>query len=376
MERPVRGRVRLGRRTKQLVPALRPGEIAVIHHKDLDRLAAEALVRAGVRAVLNAAPTISGRYPNGGPMVLLRAGVPVVDCLGEAPFQVLADGDEVEVRGGDLYRGGSLVATGRRLTEERARRELERAAANVRHEIEQFVENTLRFAAREKEFFLGPVQVPPIATRLEGAQVLVVVRGQGYREDLEALRSYIEEVRPVLIGVDGGADALLEAGFQPHLIVGDMDSVSDRALGSPAELVVHAYPDGRAPGLERVQRLGRPAWLFAAPGTSEDVALLLAIESGAALLVAVGSHSNLIDFLEKGRAGMASTFLVRLKAGPRLIDARGVATLYRGRPPHHRHLAELTAAALLPLLLLLALAEPLRVLLRLALLRIQLLLGP
>jgi uncharacterized membrane-anchored protein len=168
------------------------------------------------------------------------------------------------------------------------------------------------------------------------------VRGYDHQRDLKALKHYIREYKPVLIGVDGGADALLEAGLKPHLIVGDMDAVSDAALATGAEVVVHAYPDGRAPGLARVQDLGIDAVTFPTSGTSEDVAMLLADENGASLIVAVGTHATLTEFLDKGRSGMASTFLTRLRVGGKLVDAKGVTRLYRSR---------ISAAALLLLVL-------------------------
>ena len=159
----------------------------------------------------------------------------------------------------------------------------------------------------------------------------MVVRGYHYREDLAALRPYIREYRPVMVGVDGGADALIESGYTPHVIVGDMDSVSDGALRCGAELVVHAYRDGRAPGLDRLHRLGLEGIVFPAAGTSEDIAMLLADEGGASLIVAVGTHATLMEFLDKGRSGMASTFLTRLRVGSKLVDAKGVSRLYRSR---------------------------------------------
>jgi uncharacterized membrane-anchored protein len=110
-----------------------------------------------------------------------------------------------------------------------------------------------------------------------------------------------------------------------------MDSVSDATLTCGAEIVVHAYRDGRAPGLERVQQLGLDAVVFPATGTSEDVAMLLADDKGASLIVAVGTHATLVEFLDKGRSGMASTFLTRLRIGGKLVDAKGVSRLYRSR---------------------------------------------
>jgi uncharacterized membrane-anchored protein len=220
------------------------------------------------------------------------------------------------------------------------------ARAGLAVQLEAFAANTMEYLRRERDLLLDGVGVPDIATRLEGRHVLVVVRGYDYRRDLQALRHYIREYRPVLLGVDGGADAQLEEGLRPDLIVGDMDSVSDEALRCGAEVVVHAYRDGRAPGLQRVQDLGIEPVVFPAAGTSEDVALLLADDKGAALIVAVGTHATLVEFLDKGRAGMASTFLTRLRVGGKLVDAKGVSRLYRSRIPGYA-LALLVLATLL-----------------------------
>ena len=353
----IAGVIRVDPRTKRLAKRIRPGEIAVIDHRDLDEVSAESLVRARVRAVVNASPSISGRYPNLGPAVLAEAGVLLFDSLTPGLLTRVAEGEWVEILGSALYRNGEPVAELERLTADRIRDRMAVARAHLSEELERFVENTLEYAKREKGLILGEVPLPDIKTPLRGRHVLVVVRGSDYKEDLAAVRGYIEEVRPVLIGVDGGADALLEEGFRPDLIVGDMDSVSDEALRSGAEIVVHAYADGRAPGLERTERLQVPATTFPVPGTSEDAAMLLAHGKGAALIVAVGTHSNMIDFLEKGRSGMASTFLVRLKVGSILVDAKGVNKLYRGRV-RLRYLVQIALAALIPVIVVIGLSEP------------------
>ena len=198
------------------------------------------------------------------------------------------------------------------------------ARAGLAVQIEAFATNTMEYIRKERDLLLDGIGVPPITTELDGRHCLIVVRGYHYREDLETLRPYIREYRPILIGVDGGADAILESGHQPDLIVGDMDSVSDKALRCGAEIVVHAYRDGRAPGLARVEALGITPVVFPAAGTSEDVAMLLADDSGAELIVAVGTHVTLVEFLDKGRDGQASTFLTRLRVGGKLVDAKGV----------------------------------------------------
>ncbi len=368
----VQGTARVDHKTKELIKRLRPGDIAVIDHADLDEVAAQSLLEAKVKAVVNALPFSTGRYPNLGPQLLAKHGIVLVDRAGPEVMERIREGEQIRIVDNRIENlGGELLAEGTILTEAMIRRQLAEAQSNLTSLADEFIDNTLEFARREKGFILGDVDFPPLATQIAGRHVVVVVRGHNYRADLFALRSYIAEVKPVLIGVDGGADALLEMGRRPDLIVGDMDSVSDEALQSGAEIVVHAYPDGRAPGLGRVQELGLTAKTVAAPGTSEDIALLLAYELGAALIVAVGTHSNMIDFLEKGRPGMASTFLVRLKVGSVLVDARGVSELYKTKPGH-RHLLQVMIAAALPLALLVMLSSPVRQVLRLILLQVRL----
>ncbi|GAA1568633.1 putative cytokinetic ring protein SteA [Actinomadura kijaniata] len=322
---------RLDRRTKDLTKRLQPGEIAVIDHVDLDRVSAEALVSCQVGAVVNVAPSISGRYPNLGPQILVEAGIPLVDDVGPEIFVKIGEGDQLRVDDATVYRGDEVVAKGTRQTPESVETSLVEAKAGLAHQLEAFVANTMEYVKRERDLLIDGVGVPDVRTRIEGRHALIVVRGYHYREDIATLRPYIREYRPVLIGVDGGADALLEAGYRPDMIVGDMDSVSDAALTSGAEIVVHAYRDGRAPGLARVEELGREAVVFPATATSEDIAMLLADDKGATLIVAVGTHANMVEFLDKGRAGMASTFLTRLRVGSKLVDAKGVSRLYRSR---------------------------------------------
>ncbi|GAA1825674.1 hypothetical protein HC028_25465 [Planosporangium flavigriseum] len=325
----ISGAVRLDRRTKRLVGRLRPGEIAVIDHVDLDRVAADSLVAAGVAAVLNAKPSVSGRYPNLGPEVLVQAGIPLVDDLGEDLFDRLREGDAVRIEGGAVFCDGKPVAEGRRQDSETVAKAMADAREGLSVQLEAFAANTMEYLKQERDLLLDGVGVPEVETKIAGRHCLIVVRGYDYKADLDVLRPYIREFKPVLIGVDGGADALVEAGYTPDMIVGDMDSVSDDVLRCGAEIVVHAYPDGRAPGLARVHQLGLPAISFPAAATSEDIAMLLADEKGASLMVAVGTHATLVEFLDKGRGGMASTFLTRLKVGGKLVDAKGVSRLYR-----------------------------------------------
>jgi uncharacterized membrane-anchored protein len=328
----VAGTVRLDRRTKNLTKRLRPGDIAVIDHVDIDRVSADALVGCRVAAVVNAAPSISGRYPNLGPEILINAGIPLLDDVGREVFARLKEGEQVRLDGNKLIaEDDTVVAEG--VAQDRGTVEvaMTEARAGLSTQLEAFAANTMEYMKRERALLLDGVGVPDVSTDMDGRHVLIVVRGYDYKEDLQALRSYIRDYRPVLIGVDGGGDALREAGYQPDMIVGDMDSVSDDTLTCGAEVVVHAYADGRAPGLSRVQDLGVEAVTFPATGTSEDIAMLLADEKGAKLIVAVGTHATLVEFLDKGRGGMASTFLTRLRLGGKLVDAKGVSRLYRSR---------------------------------------------
>jgi len=322
------GPARVDRRTKALTKRLHPGDIAVIDHLDLDRVSAEALVACRPAAVLNASRSTSGRYPNLGPEILVAAGVPLVDDLGP-DVMTIADGRLLRLVDGAVHDGATVVAEGELQTAETVAAAMEDARAGLSVQLESFAANTMDYLRREHDLLLDGVGVPDIRTPIDGRHVLIVVRGYHYKEDLQILRSYIREYHPVLIGVDGGADAILEAGWRPDLIVGDMDSVSDRALRCGAEVVVHAYRDGRAPGLARVEQLDVPHVVFPATGTSEDVAMLLADDKGAELIVAVGTHATLVEFLDKGRSGMASTFLTRLRVGSKFVDAKGVSRLYR-----------------------------------------------
>jgi uncharacterized membrane-anchored protein len=330
--REVRGVARLGKRTKTLVKRLKSHDVAIIDHENLDRVSAEDLIACGVKAVVNAARSSSDRYPNMGPLLLVQAGVLLVDAPGAPLFDKLKDGDAVVVRGGEIRRNGELVATGavqdpaalRALNDER-RREIGEA-------LEAFARNTVEHMLEERELLVGKLELPRFETEFRDLPALVVVRGVDHKRDLRALRSYIRDVKPVIVAVDGGADALVEHGFRADMIVGDMDSVSDRTLRMGAELIVHAYPDGRAPGRDRVKELGLPHKIVPAPGTSQDIAMLIAAEKGARLIVSVGSQYNLVEFLDKNRRGMSSTFLTRLRIGEILVDAKGVSRLYRPRP--------------------------------------------
>jgi len=322
------GTARLGRKTKKLVKRLRPGDVAVIDHTNIDRIAAEELIATGVRVVLNASESSDGRYPNAGPLVLARAGIRLIDAPGAGLFDLLGDGDEVTVEGGTVVSGGREIVTGRVLRAHELAQQLERQRERVDEALAAFAENTMSHLRQEGDLLVGRIEFPPTRTAFRDRHVLIVVRGTTHRRDLQALRAYIRDVRPLLVGVDGGADAIIEAGHMPDVILGDMDSASDEALRSGAELIVHAYPDGRAPGRDRLVDLGLEHTVAPTAGTSQDVAMLIAYEKGASLIVSVGAHFNLIEFLDKNRAGMSSTFLTRLRIGETLVDAKGVSRLY------------------------------------------------
>jgi uncharacterized membrane-anchored protein len=368
------GTARLGKRTKRLVRRLGPGDIAIIDHTDIDRVSAEDLVASGVLCVVNVARSSSGRYPNQGPLILTDAGVHLVDARGAPLFDTLKDGERIAVRADAVMRDGEVLWRGEVQDPESVARAHEAGQRQIGYALEAFAENTIAHVREERELLAGRIELPDLDTDFRDRPVLVVVRGVGHQRDLRILHPYVRDVKPVIVAVDGGADAILDDGFAPDVIVGDMDSASDAALRCGAELVVHAYPDGRAPGRERLDPLGLPYKVVPSPGTSEDVAMLIAAEKGAELIVTVGSHFNLMEFLDKNRRGMSSTFLTRLRVGEILVDAKGVSRLYRpsaGRGP----IIVVTVAALATLIVVVAVSPNLGALLDLIWLKIQILLG-
>jgi uncharacterized membrane-anchored protein len=370
----IKGTARSDKKTKNLVKRLQPGDIAIINHADLDEVAANSLIEKKVKAVINMVSSVSDKYPNPGPLKIIKAGIPLIDNAGETIMEKVAEGQEIQIKDGDILVGGKIIARGKILTEEYVKMRMELARSRMGEILSDFVENTLEYAKTEIGLISGDYPIPAIKTIFKDRHALIVVRGQNYKSDLMAIKSYVEDVKPVIIGVDGGADALMEFGFKPDMIVGDMDSVSDATLLCGAEIVVHAYPDGRAPGLERIRSMGLDAVTYPAPGTSEDIAMLIAYELGAELIAAVGTHSNMMDFLEKGRKGMASTFLVRMKVGSILVDARGVNQLYRNRVKP-RHVAQILLAALLPVAVIMLVSPSMRETLRLIFIQVRLLFG-
>jgi uncharacterized membrane-anchored protein len=325
------GHARLDRRTKHLIRRLKPDDIAIIDHTDLDRVSAEELLESGVRVVINVADSQTGRYPNPGPLLLVRGGVRLIDAPGADLFESVSEGEMLTVRGAGLFRNGTRLVAGKELRADELSEALRDQRGQVTEALEAFAENTMRYLREEGRLLSEGIGFPALTTRFRDRHALVVVRGPGHKRDLRIVRPYVRDFRPVLVAVDGGADSLREAGYKPDVIVGDMDSVSDDALKSGAELVVQAYEHGGSPGAERLRRLGLEHHVVPAPATSEDVAMLLAYEKGAELIVAVGTHFNLIEFLERNRSGMSSTFLTRLKVGEILIDAKGVSRLVSRR---------------------------------------------
>lgn len=348
-QRSITAVVRPNKRTKLLTKTLEPGQIALIDHKDLDRVSGEELIRKGAVCVINAAASSTGEYPNVGPSLLVDAGIHLIDTPDNDLFELLKDGEEITVRGGEIIREGKVLARGEVQTPEIVAEKYEHAKRQVGHALERFAENTMQHIRQESELLSGKFDVPELDTVFRDRPVLVVVRGVDHQRDLKALKTYIRDEKPILIGVDGGGDALVEEGHTPDMIVGDMDSAADHVLTSGAELIVHAYTDGRAPGRDRLEDLGVPYKTIAAAGTSEDIAMLMAAEEGASLIVTVGAHFNLVEFLDKNRKGMASTFLTRVRIGEILIDAKGVSRLYRPRASN-RAIGAVLAAGMASLL--------------------------
>jgi uncharacterized membrane-anchored protein len=372
--REVAGPARLGRRTKRLVKELAPGAVAVLDHKDLDRVSAEDLIAAGVIAVLNCGPSSTGAYPNMGPLLLVQAGIHLVDLPDDDLFKRLSDGDEVVVRGGDVRRGSKTVASGEVQEPDVVRAATDERRREIGDALEAFAQNTIEHMLEERELLSGRIDLPRFETDFRDRPALIVVRGVDHQQDLRALRPYIRDMKPAILAVDGGANALLAEGFAPDMIVGDMDSATEQALRCGAELVVHAYPNGRAPGRRHLEDLGLPFKVVPAPGTSQDVAMLIAAEKGAELIVSVGSQFNLVEFLDKNRRGMASTFLTRLRLGEILVDAKGVSRLYRPRAGA-APIVGVVLAGLLCLLVIVLLTPALRDVADLLWLKLEVLLG-
>lgn len=356
---PVEGTVRVDRRTSALLGRLRPGDIAVLDHLDLDRRTAEQLLDRQVAAVVNAGQFVSGRYPALGAEVLAKAGVVLLDDAG-AGVLGLRNGASAVLDGDRLVVAGKEVARGTRLELDDVLGRMDQARTGLATQLESFTHSTTEYLRREQELLLHGRGVPEVTTRIAGRPVVVVVRAFDHEADLRSIRRFIRDQHPVLIGVDAGADVLREARLKPDIVVigeeglarvpggGSERVVSDAALRSATEVVVHADATDRAVGADRLERIGVRPVRVATSGTSEDLALLLADLKGASLIVTVGTHATLDEFLDRQRAGLSSTFLTRLRVGSRLVDAKAVPAVYAGRV-RAWHLALVVLAALVAL---------------------------
>jgi len=326
------GVARVDRRVDALLRRIGPGDIAVLDQVDLDRRTADALVAAEVRGVVNAAPSISGRFPNLGPEILVGARITLVDGVGPEVLRIVKDGAKLRLHEGVLYAGTKELARGTEQTADSVADSMIEARSGLSAQLEAFSANTIEFLRHERALVLDGVGVPEVDVAIKGRQVLVVAAGYDHTADLAALDRFIREYRPVLIGVEAGADALREAGHRPDLIVGDPNEVTASVLTCGAQVVIPAQPDGHAPGLERIQDLGVGAVTFPAVSNPEDLALLLAEAHGADLVITVGFQATLHEFLDRGRSGSnPSTFLTRLRLGTKLVDGKAVAALHRSR---------------------------------------------
>lgn len=328
----VSGVARVDRNTQRLLRRIGPGEIAILDALDLDRVTAEALVRAEVAGVVNASPSISGRFPNLGPEILVGAGIPLIDGVGVELLRKVKDGSKVRLLDGVVYAGEKELGRGTAQTPDSVADQMIEAKAGMIAQLEAFSANTMEFLRAERTLILDGVGVPEVRVPIKGRHALVVAPGPGHAQDLKRLSKYIAEHNPVLIGVDAGADTLRSQGFRPDIVVGDPNGIDAETLKRGREVVVPAQPDGHAPGVRRIQDLGIEAVTFPASGNTEDLALLLADTHGASLVVTVGFQATLTEFLDHGRAGSnPSTFITRLKLGSKIVDGRAVAELHRNR---------------------------------------------
>jgi uncharacterized membrane-anchored protein len=324
------GIARVDRNTDALLRRVRRGEIAVLDQIDLDRTTADTLIEARVGGVINASPSISGRFPNLGPEALVSAGVMLVDAVGADALRTITDGSRIRVHEGVIYLGDTAVCRGVEQTPDTVADAMVGAKAGMAHQLEAFSANTTEFMRRERALLLDGVGVPDVEVDIRGRQVLVVAGGAATPAELTKLRHYIGEYRPLLVGVGAGADALWNDGRTPDLIIGDPAEISNEALTCGADVVVPAFADGHAPGLHRVQDLGAGAVTFPGSANPEDLALLLVHHHGAELIVTVGLSASMAEFLDRGRSGSnASTFLTRLRLGADVVDSRALLALYR-----------------------------------------------
>ncbi|MDF2829829.1 MAG: hypothetical protein K0R01_3112, partial [Mycobacterium sp.] len=328
----VSGTARVDRDIDRLLRRVGPGDIVVIDALDLDRITADALVEAQVAAVVNASPSISGRYPNLGPEVLVANGVTLIDETGPEIFKKVKDGARVRLHNGGVYTGDRRLALGHERTDLEIHDLMIEAKTGLVAHLEAFAGNTIEFIRSESPLLIDGMGIPDIDVDVSRRHVVVVAEGPAAADDLKALKPFIKEYQPVLVGVGTGADILRKAGYRPALIVGDPDVMSVEVLRSGAQVVLPADADGHAKGLERIQDLGVGAMTFPAAGSAADLALLLCDHHGASLIVTAGHTANIEEFFDRTRQDSnPSMFLTRLKVGEKLVDAKAVATLYRSR---------------------------------------------
>jgi uncharacterized membrane-anchored protein len=326
------GTARVDRDIDRLLRRVCPGDIAVLDILDLDRITADALVDAEIAAVINASPSVSGRYPNLGPEVLLANGVTLIDETGTDVFKKIKDGSKVRLYNGGVYAGDRRLIRGTERTDEEIAELMQEAKSGLVAHLEAFAGNTIEFIRSESPLLIDGIGIPDVDIELRRRHVVVVADEDDAADDLKRLKPFIKEYQPVLIGVGSGADVLRQAGYRPQLIVGDPSNLSIEVLKCGAQVVLPADADGHAPGLERIQDLGVGAMTFPAAGSPADLALLLADHHGAALLVTVGHRANIETFFDRTRQDSnPSTFLTRLRVGEKVVDAKAVATLYHNR---------------------------------------------
>lgn len=326
------GTARVDRDLDRLLRRLEPGDIVVIDVLDLDRVTADALVEANVAGVVNASPSISGRYPNLGPEVLVNNGITLIDETGPEVFKKVKDGAKVRLHNGGIYSGDRRLILGNERTDDEIVDKMHEAKSGLVSHLEAFAGNTIEFIRSESPLLIDGIGIPDIDVDLRRRHVVVVAEEPSAAEDLKGLKPFIKEYQPVLIGVGTGADLLRKAGYRPQLIVGDPEQMSAEVLKCGAQVVLPADADGHAAGLERIQDLGVGAMTFPAAGSAADLALLLADHHGAALIVTAGHTASIEEFFDRSRQqSNPSTFLTRLKVGEKLVDAKAVATLYRSR---------------------------------------------
>ena len=326
----VTGVARFERDNNRLSRRLRSGDIAVIDHVDLDRTHAEALVERGVRAVINAGTSTSGRYPNLGPQILAHAGIAIVDHVGPEIWTSINSGDTIRLEGAEIYREGALVASGVDLDDSRITSQLATAQSGLATQLGSLAANSAEHLRREQAMLLEGAGVPHLSARLRNRPVVVVSRTYDHESDLAGLKAYIADHDAVLIGAGPGADALLDAGYTPDLVIGALGDLSDRALKASGEVVITS-PSGKVEAVERLEKAGANAQTFVAAGSDEDLALVVADSNDASVIVLVGGHRSLVEFLDRGPTEMSSAFLTRLRVGSKLVDAKAVSEFYNNR---------------------------------------------